>query len=134
MRILKVLAVLIAITIISFAMLTGVTSKAADPVDYYRELVDEMEIIQIYDSADLTMEMLQNRNGKIIIEKCIGIVTDDKGNGKLLNCRNPEYYYISYKEVPNANFGDVIVTYFVYDPSTNIEDDIMERYDIIIDK
>lgn len=134
MRIVKILTVAIALVIISISLLISVDSKAADPADYYRELVDEMEIIQIYDSEDLTFEMLQNRKGKIIIEKCIGIVTDDKGNGKLLNCKNPEYNYISYKCVPKANFGDVILTYFVYNPDNNIEDDIMERFDFIIDK
>lgn len=123
-----------AALILALATTCGASTKGNDPVKYYRELVDEMELIQIYDSADLTMEMLQHRNGKIIIEKCIGIVTDDNGNGKLLNCRNPEYYYISYKSVKNANFGDVIVTYFVYNPDNNIEDDIIERFDFIIDK
>lgn len=113
---------------------TCIPSEATtDPVERYRELTDKMEIVQVYDSADLTFEMLQNRKGKIIIEKCIGMVTDDKGNGRLLNCKNPDYNYISYKSVENANIGDVIATYFVYNPDTNIEDDIIERFDLIID-
>lgn len=126
------IAILIGITV---GIILGTQpGKAADPVDKYRELVDEMETIKIYDSADLTMEMLQNRNGNIIIEKCIGVVTDEDKNGKLLNCANPEYYYISYKSVENANVGDVILTYFVYNPDNNIEDDILYRFDSIIDK
>lgn len=102
-------------------------------LEFYDELVEDMEIIQIIDSDKLTMEMLQNRNGKIIIEKVIGQVTDSKGNGRVLNCTSPEYDYISYKSVENANIGDVILTYFVYNPDNNIEDDIMERFDLIID-
>lgn len=98
------------------------------------ECYEEMYPIRIYDSDDLTMEMLQNRKGTIIIEKCIGVVNDKEGNGKLLNCSNPEYFYISYKSVPKATTGDVILTYFVYNPDNNIEDDIMERFDFIIDK
>ena len=126
------IAILIGITV---GIILGTQpGKAADPVDKYRKLVDEMETIKIYDSADLTMEMLQNRNGNIIIEKCIGVVTDEDKNGKLLNCANPEYYYISYKSVENANVGDVILTYFVYNPDNNIEDDILYRFDSIIDK
>ena len=109
------------------------TPKAAT-LEFYEEIVEDMQPLRIIDSADLTMEMLQNRKGTIIIEKTIGIVNDKDGNGKVLNCENPEYFYISYKSVPKADVGDVILTYFVYNPDNNIEDDIMERFDFIIDK
>ncbi len=123
-------------TIISFVPWGDIVhpSKANDPVNFYREMVEDMEPIRIIDSADLTMEMLQNRKGTIIIEKTIGVVNDKEGNGKVLNCANPDYDYIGYRSVPNADIGDVILTYFVYNPDNNIEDDIMERFDFIIDK
>lgn len=90
-------------------------------------------IVRVIESDDLTFDMLCNRNGDIIIEKVMGTVVDDEGNGKVLNCRNPEYDYISYKCVENANVGDTILTYFVYNPYTDFEDDIILRFDYIID-
>lgn len=40
-------------------------------------------ICQFYDSSELTEDILANRQGKLIIEKCIGTVTDDEKNGSL---------------------------------------------------
>lgn len=89
---------------------------------------------ELYDASELTAEMLENRNGKTIIERCIGIVTNgEKGDGSLLNYPDPEYYYISYRSVSEEyRDGTIVLSYMVYDPSTNYVDDIMERYDFII--
>lgn len=135
----NVIAVCIGIilgTLVSFVPWDGLVQapKANSSIDFYREMVDEMEPIRVIDSEDLTMEMLQNRKGTVIIEKVIGVVNDKDGNGKVLNAKNPDYFYISYKSVPKADVGDVILTYFMYNPDNNIEDDIMERFDFIIDK
>lgn len=35
-------------------------------------------ICQVYDSSELTEDILANRQGKLIIEKCVGKVTDDE--------------------------------------------------------
>lgn len=83
---------------------------------------------QIIDSAYLTFDRLNNRKGTIIVEKCIGIITDFDKNGQLLNGTD-EFEYISYKNVRNANINNVYLTYFVYNPFNNIEDDIMFRLD-----
>lgn len=83
---------------------------------------------QIIDSAQLTIEALENRNGSILIEKCVGIVTDSEKNGRILNASN-EYNYISYKYVNNIREKDIIVTYLVYNPFNNFEDDILFRFD-----
>lgn len=40
-------------------------------------------ICQVYDSSELTEDILANRQDKLIIEKCIGTVTDDEKNGSL---------------------------------------------------
>lgn len=109
------------------------TSYEDDPVDFYRELSEEMAVIQFYDSADLTLEDLQNRNGTIIIEKCIGVVETPEKDGRVINYVDPDHYYISYRGVEDCNVGDVILTYFIYNPDTNYEDDILYRFDYIID-
>ena len=86
---------------------------------------------QIVDSTHLTITRLQNRKGNIVVEKCIGTVTDFDKNGELFN-GNPEFNYISYSNVRKAHINDIIITYFVYNPFNNIEDDIMFRLDFIL--
>lgn len=84
----------------------------------------------IYDFDDVSREILENRNGKVIVERVIGVVTSYDGDGKVLNSDN----YISYKR---ANIlygkGSIILTYLVYNPNTDYVDDVIERYDYCID-
>lgn len=82
-------------------------------------------ICQLYDSSELTEDILVNRQGKLIIEKCVGTVTDDEKNGSL-----EDGSYISYESV-NCTKGDTIVTYLIYNPETNYTDDVIERFDYV---
>lgn len=133
----KYFAVIIIVLIIG--VLTGY--KVADKADaveecsleFYQQLIEELDIIKIYDSSKLTTEILQNRNGEIIIEKCIGEVTSSTGDGRILNYDNPNYYYINYSKVDGIKKGNVVLTYFIYNPDSNFEDDILLRFDYIID-
>lgn len=110
----------------------SIAGYANENIIFDAELVSEINKIHIIDSADLTIKDLQNRNGNIIIEKCIGVVLDTDGNGKVLNYADPDYDYISYKSIANANVDDLIMTYFIYNPYNNFEDDILFRIDYII--
>lgn len=82
-------------------------------------------ICQVYDSSELTEDILANRQGKLIIEKCIGTVTDDERNG-VLN----DGSYISYENV-DCTKGDTITTYLIYNPDTNYTDDVIDRFDFV---
>lgn len=82
-------------------------------------------ICQVYDSSELTEDILANRQGKLIIEKCIGTVTDDEKNGSL-----EDGSYISYENVDCVK-GDTIITYLIYNPDTNYTDDVVERFDFV---
>jgi hypothetical protein len=85
--------------------------------------------VRVINANDLTAEILESRNGDIIIERVIGIVTDaENGNGCELNGN-----YISYKSVSEIKNGDVICTYLVYNPNTNCIDDIAARYDYVME-
>lgn len=86
-------------------------------------------ICQVYDSSDLTEDILANRQGKIIIEKCVGTVTDDEKNGAIQNA-DSDYNYISYADVDCIK-GDTVITYLIYNPNTNYIDDVVERFDFI---
>ena len=58
-----------------------------------------------------------------------------KGDGRILNTDNERYNYISYNGCDlEYTTGTIIVTYLMYNPNTNYEDDIIERYDYILDK
>lgn len=89
----KKFLVLSMITMVATGVFSGCNTKAVEPVkveaaeksvevgsfksdslDFYRELSEEIGAIEIIDSADLSLEDLENRKGKIIIEKCIGVV------------------------------------------------------------
>lgn len=118
--ILLALAILIALTVLIFS--TPSESK------YYSKANDHIEIINSY---DLTIEELQSRNGKLIIEKVIGQV-DNFVTGAGHQLDNPDFY-ISYKGIDGISNGNIICTYFIYNPENNYEDDIMYRYDYVID-
>lgn len=102
-------------------------------VEFYDKMVTDANTIEIYDSSELSHNILTSRNGKIIVEKVIGTVENYKLDGKILNCHAYSGNYISYKRVDGAEKGDKIVTYFIYNPFTNVEDDVMTRLDFIID-
>lgn len=109
-------------------------------VQFYDNMIQDANTIEIYDTSELTHDIMQNRNGKIIVEKIIGEVTNSKLDGKILNTSNNENYtnkndglYINYERVNGAKVGDKIVTYFIYNPFTNAQDDVLTRLDFIID-
>jgi hypothetical protein len=123
------------------------TEKTFDWLQVYDGIADDLELLKVYNSADLTAEILENRNGDLIIEKIYGIVIDAEGNGKILEgnedfkkAHNREYnsiaehnHYISYKRVAEAEQGDIILTYCIYNPDSSYTDDIIFRFDYIMD-
>ena len=86
----------------------------------------------IIDAEDLTCDRLVNRTpDEVIVARIVGECLDDNGNGKLVNDES-EYNYISYRDVEGVQPGDIVITYEVYDRFGNGEDDIVERYDMIV--
>lgn len=92
--------------------------------------------IELYDCSDLTAEVLENRKGTTIVERCIGIVTDRRsGDGKVLNLPEDCGYYISYRDIYRPiSDGTIMLSYMVYNPDNNYIDDIMERYDFVLSR
>lgn len=124
--------------IIAIAALIGTIATAtpayAETIDFYNHLVDNLNIIQIYEVDDLDCDILENRNGNIIIEKIIGKVLNTDGDGIIINTEDDYYNYISYRGVKDAQVGDIILTYCIYNPDTAYTDDIIDRFDYIIDR
>jgi hypothetical protein len=109
------------------------TKEQCSQVEFYDSMMQDINTIELYDTSELTEETLTNRNGKIIIEKVIGKVTNYKLDGTILNGNANNGTYINYKRVEGAKTGDKIVTYFIYNPFTNIPDDVLTRLDFVID-
>lgn len=90
----------------------------------------------LYDSSELTQEVLTHRQGTVIMERCIGLVTNGQtGDGEVLNAADPEYAYISYASADAAyRDGTVMLTYFLYNPESNAADDILSRHDFVLSR
>ena len=101
-------------------------------VEFYDNMIANVSM-EMYDTSQMTEEILTNRNGKIIVEKIIGKVTSYKLDGKILNGKVDNGNYISYERVDGAKKGDTILTYYIYNPFTNEVDDVLTRLDFIID-
>lgn len=115
--------------------------NSVSQVEFYDNMIKDVNTIEIYDTSELTPQIMADRNGKIIVEKIIGEVTSHKLDGKILNCDtdNGGYTnkdggnYINYERVDGAKEGDKILTYYIYNPFTNEQDDVLTRMDFIID-
>lgn len=90
--------------------------------------------VEIWETDDLTLEDIVTRQDRdaLVIERLVGTVLNENGDGRVLNTSDPYYNYISYRGIPGARPGDIIVTYCFYNPENDVEDDIIERYDTII--
>lgn len=121
--------------ILFITLMFATEANGISPYRFYKHLIKKESIatIRTYNAEDLTYDILANRNGDIIIEKMIGTVTNRKGDGRLMGVGN-KYNYISYKGVKGIRKGDTVLTVVIYNPSTNYEDDIVERFDYIIDR
>lgn len=123
---------MITIALVTVSII-GNTTSAPVQATQYSEAVKAAPMVKVIDCNDLTEEMLTSRKEHNImyIERIIGKVTDNKKNGKILNPPVNGGYYISYDRVEDARKGDLIITYCVYNPYTNWEDDVIERWDFI---
>ena len=101
----------------------------------YTDVAKNAPITRVIDCDKLTEKMLTHRSNKkrhiMYIERIVGRVTDNEKNGKVLNPPVDGGYYISYASVDDAEIGDTIITYCVYNPYTNWDDDVIERWDFI---
>jgi hypothetical protein len=123
------------------------TEKPFSWLESYEETADHLELFKVYNSADLTEERLLNRKGDLIIEKVYGVVINAEGEGKVLETQedfkkahNRDYdtmaehnYYIDYKDTAEAKEGDIILSFIIYNPDTFYKDDIVARFDYIMD-
>lgn len=103
-----------------------------DGTGYYLDIPQESdsltEVFYIGSDSDheKLLDVLENRDGKIVIEVSSGTVLDNEGNGKDI-CG----YYIKY-DSSRFSAGDQVQSVFVYNPDTNYIDDIVFRTDALM--
>ena len=122
---------LVAAIIVLVGTDTRAYAKEDKLSDYRRQAqqIEKKNNLNVVDTADLTYKAITNRKGTVLVERVIGKVKNNKGDGKVLNNGNNPYNYICYKGWINANKGDVIVSYVLYNPESNSNDDVIARWD-----
>jgi hypothetical protein len=130
----RIVTLLIIIALVISA--TPTETNAKSKLSVYRQKAKRIEINQGFHATDCAdcVDEYWTHKGRVFVERIIGKVKDNNGNGKVLNLPkddNGKYDYISYANV-NANKGDIVVTYLLYNPETNGDDDIIARWDYII--
>lgn len=134
-KFLKVVLIMIFVIIITFGFSYCHQVHSTDKLEFYKNKANGLDIISVYDTDDLTTEILTNRraNGKLIIERIFGeVVNAETGEGRIFS--NQGDFYINYSRVKGIRNGDIIMTLDIYNPDTDYEDDIIDRFDYIIDR
>lgn len=128
------MVVLLVMSII-FSSITSVEAASKNKsLKKYRKVAERIEKkygLNAIDSSKLTYEMITHRKHTVILERCIGKVKNKNKDGKVLNTN--EGYYISYNGV-KCKKGDIVITYFLWNPENNLDDDVIARWDYVIKK
>lgn len=97
----------------------GVVQMAKDSVQVHQSKTKE--------EFDRLTSVIENRNGRIIIEMIDATVLDEDGNGS-----DSFGFYVKY-DSGQFSKGDKVRSVFVYNPDTNYLDDIVCRVDKLIE-
>lgn len=142
-RIVKAITTVSAIALLAIALLASINSIT---VRGYRETDNtavatkmaavnglyEMDSIGIYHIKSVqdynrVAPILENRDGKLIVEIIDATVLDDQGNGS-----DAFGFYVEY-DTDQFSKGDKVTSVFVYNPDTNYTDDFLYRWDVLTD-
>ena len=120
------------------SMLGNIVSSITDSITVSNEVIAAGHSLHGWDNTeiyftrtqkdyDAMTEILENRNGNIIIEVIQATVLDDEGNGS-----DQFGFYVKY-DSKRFSKGDKVQSVFVYNPDTNYVDDILYRVDSLIE-
>lgn len=84
----------------------------------------------VRDTKGMTDKELHHRNGDLVIWRTVGYCKNAEGKGQELD--SP--CHISYRGVDGVKAGDIVASYFILNPYSSAEDDILHRIDYIIDR
>lgn len=131
-RIVKVMATLMATVLLTGYDCTTAGEQTETRADSTIDNMMTWDNTEVYftrtqSDYDRMTEILENRNGKIIIEVIEAVVMDDDGNAS-----DSFGFYVKY-DSGKYKKGDIVQTAFVYNPETNYLDDILYRVDSLIE-
>lgn len=120
------------------SMLGNIVSSITDNITVSNEAMAANQDLHGWDNTeiyfthtqkdyDAMTEILENRNGKIIIEVIEATVLDDEGNGS-----DQFGFYVKY-DAKQFSRGDKVQSILVYNPNTNYVDDILYKVDSLIE-
>lgn len=136
-RKITILITMILAIILTFSFVENAEAATkSTAIQKYRKEAKKIEKkykIKAVDSSALTYNKITHRKNQVLIERCIGKVKNKKKDGKLLNGNSDYGTYISYKNI-KCKKGDIIVSYFLWNPENNAEDDVIARWDFVIKK
>lgn len=117
----KVFAIAVTVLLV-IACIAPVIAHAEEPA---KRSVVFYDLQEIQDKPEILTERTPDT---IVVERSIGVVTDDRtGDGKVIY-NDPEYNYIWY-DPERFETWDVVVTFFIYNPDTQFSDDVLYRLD-----
>ena len=128
-RIVALLAVVMALfSGMSVQAVTG--QKVAAVEKGIRHRYKRVKILNGDDSPEF-WHKIENRKGKrfYYVEKTTGTVKNARTGDGVAGCG-----YVNYKRVKGIKSGSKVVSWFVYSRNNNACDDIIARYDVIIEK
>ena len=104
-------------------------SMTCNNISIINDIKDNVQVYHSKTREDFNglTSVIENRNGRIIIEIVDGTVLDDKGNGS-----DQFGFYVKY-DSGRYSKGDKVRSIFVYNPDTNYFDDIVCRVDALIE-
>ena len=119
-------------------ILSNVVNSISDSITAGNEALTAEYILHGWDNTeayytrtkndyDAMTEILENRNGKILIEVIEATVLDDYGNGS-----DQFGFYVKY-DARRFSKGDKVQSVFVYNPDSNYIDDILYRVDSLLE-
>lgn len=100
-------------------------SMACNNISIINDIKDNIHVYhsKTKEDFDRLTSIIENRNGRIIIEMVDATVLDDDGNGS-----DSFGFYVKY-DSGRFSKGDKVRSVFVYNPKTNYLDDIVRRID-----
>lgn len=104
-------------------------SMTCNNISIINDIKDSVQVYQSKTQEDFDglTHVIENRNGRIIIEMIDATVLDDDGNGS-----DQFGFYVKY-DSERYSKGDEVRSVFVYNPDTNYFDDIVYRMDQLIE-
>ena len=138
-RIIKAIVIMVTIAVLAGSnSVTASGYRETDSTDISCTLMaadkglDKRNDVAIYHTQSIEdynklTPILENRNGKIIIEVSNGTVSDSEGNG------TDDCGYYRHYDSEKFSPSDYVQSVFVYNTDTNSTDDILYRVDTLIE-